>query len=450
MASSYSAFLDKITSNPQWMDKVIYFGIGFILASLIVWILKQRAIKNLEVQLKTRIAKLDATLESERYQSKEKIRLLEQAEENLSHAFKALSAEALQHNNTSFLQLAEQTFKKLQDGASQDLESRKKSIGELVAPLKESLNKVELNIREIEKARSNAYVGLTEQIKTLTSNHSLLQKETSNLVKALRAPQTRGRWGEMQLRRVVELAGMVSYCDFVEQVSESDGDGNRLRPDMIVRLPGNRSIVVDSKVPLEAYLTALEVDDDEAKKSQLLRHAKTVADHITKLGRKGYWEQFSPSPEFVVLFIPGEVFFSSAMEHDPSLIERGVQEKVIVATPTTLIALLRAVAYGWRQEQLTENAREISALGKSLYDRVVKLTGHFLNLQKGLDKSVTAYNQALKTLEDDILTTTRKFPELGIQATNQIEKIELLDSVPRRPTLSAEDPQAPDDPAKLI
>lgn len=383
-------------------------------------------------QFASRVAELEATLENERILTKEKMKLLEAAEQKLSDAFKALSAEALKSNNQSFLELAKQNLEKFQEGAKGDLEKRQQAIDALVLPIKESLEKVDIKIQEIEKTRISAYSGLAEQLKSMASTQSQLQIETGNLVKALRQPTVRGRWGEIQLKRVVELAGMLEYCDFVQQESMNTEEG-RLRPDMVVKLPGNKNIVVDSKVPLQAYLESLEAQDEETRVAKLRHHAQQVRTHMMQLGSKSYWDQFKQtSPEFVVLFIEGEVFFSAALEQDPELIVYGVERRVIIATPTTLISLLKAVSYGWRQEQIAENAQAISELGKELYQRILTLGEHFTGVGNHLEKAVDAYNKAVGSLETRVLSGARRFKELGVSAKSDIPELEPVDRTVRR------------------
>ena len=375
------------------------------------------------------LAEAETRLAGERQAAVEKLALLNDAQQRLSDAFKALSSDALRNNNQAFLELARSTLEKFQEGARGDLEKRQKAVDELVKPIRDSLDKVDGKLGEIEKARLSAYSELNSQLKGLVETHlPRLHNETATLVKALRQPTVRGRWGEIQLRRVVEMAGMVDHCDFLEQESRATEDG-RLRPDLIVKLPGGKQIVVDAKAALTAYLEATEATDEETQKARLADHARQVRDHMAALGRKAYWEQFDPTPELVVMFLPGEMFFSAALQQDPGLIEYGVNEKVIPATPTTLIALLRAVAYGWRQEALARNANEVATLGKQLYERISSLAGHWTDVGSRLDKAVEAYNSSVGVLETRVLVSARKLQELkaapegvDIEALAPVEK----------------------------
>ncbi|MEE8555607.1 MAG: DNA recombination protein RmuC [bacterium] len=351
-------------------------------------------------------------------------RLLKSREQaQLREAFQALSAGALERNNEQFLQLAKTSFETLQAQAKGDLELRNKAVEGLVTPLKESLDKLQQHNQALERARHEAYGGLNQQVKNLMTAQEKLNTETGKLVTALRAPQGRGRWGEMQLRRVVEMAGMLDHVDFMEQQSVSTEEG-RLQPDLIVNLPGGKQVVVDAKTPLLAYLEAVEAEDEELRTAKLREHAAQVKTHVKKLSAKAYWEQFPSAPEFVVMFLPGESFFSAALEQDPELIELGAQQRVILATPTTLIALLRAVAYGWRQERITENAERISELGRSLYERLAIMTEHFQKVGGSLQRATKAYNDTIGTLERNVLSAGRRFTELGVASKRELEVLE--------------------------
>lgn len=350
------------------------------------------------------------------------------ARDRLSESFEALSAEALRNNNKQFLDLAESTLARFQTAASGDLEKRQTAIDELVKPLKQSLDKVDQKIQAMEVTRSGAYASLSEQVKAMAESQIRLREETGKLAGALRTPAARGRWGEIQLRRVVEMAGMLEYCDFVEQESVGTEDG-RLRPDLTVRLPNGKRVVVDSKVPLKAYLEALETPDEAGRASKLREHAMQVRKHLSKLGEKGYWTQFPSCPEFVVAFLPGEIFFSAALQADPELIEHGVERNVILATPTTLIALLRAVSFGWRQEQVAENAQEIRDLGATLYERIRVFAAHYDEMGKSLGKAVSCYAKGKNSMDTRLIGAARKLKDLGASKSGDIDEVYTIPAV---------------------
>ena len=400
-------------------------------------------------------ARLESDLASERKSSNEKIEFLtkagERAAADLQNTFKALAGDALKSNNSLFLQIAQETLKRFQTEALSDLDSRQKAVADMVAPVRDSLNKVDAQIQQLELERGKAYSAIHTQVQSLIVTQKELQSETGNLVRALRTPNVRGRWGEIQLRRVVEIAGMLPYCDFAEQETVNTESG-RLRPDLVVKLPGGKHVVVDAKTPLQAFLDAFETDNEDARRACLANHARQVRDHMNTLSGKKYWEQFEATPEFVVMFLPGETFFSAALEQDSSLIEHGVLNRVIPASPTTLIALLKAVNYGWNQEKLARNAQQISALGKELHNRLRLLAGHIAQVGSGLDRAVDSYNQAVGSLESRVLVSARKFAELGASVADDIPELEPIETTARALSFEWDEedvaPEAPEDERK--
>jgi DNA recombination protein RmuC len=414
---------------------LLLFLAGAVLGGVIgALVARQRASSAMQsriLELTAQNAASQATLERDRAAAAEKLAVLDTAREQLANAFKALSAEALRTNNQQFLELARTQLENFQVQARSDLEVRQRKIDESLKPIRESIDKFDLQVRDLEKNRAVAYQSLTEQVQLLMREQVALRGETSNLVSALRQPTVRGRWGEIQLRRVVELAGMLSHCDFREQQSIDTEDG-RLRPDLIIHLPRGRTVIVDSKVPLSGYLAALEARDDATRTLHLQEHSRAVKAHITALSRKGYAAEVRGSAEFVVMFLPGEVFFSAALEQDPSLIEAGVDQGVMIATPTSLIALLRAVAYGWRQEEIAHNAEKISELGKEVYDRLSVMGEHWARVGKNLKQAVDGYNSAISSLESRVMVSARRLRDLdpALDAT-RLEPIDPVDVTPR-------------------
>jgi DNA recombination protein RmuC len=385
---------------------------------------------QLAAELAATRARLEAELAAERKSAAEKVALLQTAEVRLREAFAALSSDALRQNSQSFLDLAKSSLSEFQQTARLDLDGRQKAITDLVEPLKESLSKVDGKLGEVEQNRVGTHSALTEQLRLLNQAQHSLQIETGRLVQALRSPNVRGQWGELQLRRVVEAAGMLEYCDF--DLKESvDADGTRLTPDMIVRLPGGRNVVVDAKVPSSAYLDAMETEEEAVRNGKLRDHARQVREHVVRLGNKTYWQHFQPSPDLVVMFVPGETLLSVAMQTDPSLLDFSLRRNVMLASPLTLMALLRAVAFGWQQEKIARNAQEISDLGRQLYDRIRVMAEHFEEVARGLTRSVDAYNRAVGSLESRVLVTARRLKEKGIPAPEEMPELEVIDHTAR-------------------
>ncbi len=393
--------------------------IGLLLGALISWLIASR-----------RHARLEATINNQEALQRERDIAFETARSQLTAAFSELANQSLKSNSENFLRLAKEKLGAQQDQANRDLGDREKAIEDLVKPIRDSLQASQKQITELEKTRSEAYGGIKSQLEAMQLSQQSLTQETQNLVKALRRPEVRGRWGEITLRRLVELAGMVEHCDFQEQV-HSVGDDQVIRPDMVVRMPNQRDVVVDVKTPLDAYLEAVEAKDDTQRQLALRRHARNVREHIRTLSSKAYWAQFTNSPEFVILFIPGDQFLSAALSEDPDLIESALSQQIILATPTSFVALLKAVAYGWRQLALADNALEIRQLAEDLYGRLTTFVTHMNKVGRQLASSVESYNRAVGSLERKVLPGARKFVELGIQTKKELEKVETLDPVPR-------------------
>jgi DNA recombination protein RmuC len=370
-----------------------------LLAGALGWFVAQ-------LRAQKRLTELATTLELERQAAQEKLASLEQN-------FIALSHRALKENNQAFLQLAQESLKQFHVQAKGDLEMKEKAVENLIKPVREALEKAEQQIRLMENERKEAYGSLTKHLETMVQTQQLLQGETRNLVQALRRPEVRGQWGEMTLKRLAELAGMVEHCDFYEQ-EHTDTEDGRMRPDMIVRMPDGREIVVDVKTPLDAYLSAVEAGDDETRRKHLEHHARKVRERVRELSSKAYWTQFKHAPDFVILFIPGDQFLGAALDMDRSLLEDALKQKVILTTPTSFVALLRAVAYGWRQESLAENAEHIRDVGEELYSRLMTFSEHLLKLGRSLNSTVGDYNKAVGSFEAKLLPGARKFSEMGV------------------------------------
>jgi DNA recombination protein RmuC len=388
------------------------------------------------------VSELDVLRRSE----DEVARRAEEDRRRLAGAFAELSAQALAKNNEQFLTLADTRLNEARTAVQGDLTQRQQAIAGLLDPLSDTLARYERGLHEIEVERKGAYATLNERVAALHLGHEQLQKETRNLVTALRSPQTRGRWGEMTLRNAVEAAGMIEHCDFEEQKTTATADG-LVRPDMVVHLPGGGEVVIDSKVPLDAFLQFSEAEDEPTRKAMLDRHARQLRTHVDQLAKKEYWKQFGHSPEFVVAFIPGDQLLSAALEADPALQDHALNRRIVLATPNTLVATLRTIALSWQQETLAENARQVQQLGAELYDRLRTMTGHMQSLQRSLTSSVEAYNKAIGSFETRVLVSARKFPGLGVIGGESAEIAELapIEAAPRH--LQALDPQLDDEDA---
>ena len=412
--------MHEITINPLLLEYGLpALAAGLLLGGLIVWLFMRRRSNELRTKIKNQEA-----IQQEREIA------FEAANAQLTRAFTDLANQSLKSNSETFLQLAEQNLGTQQEKAKRELSEREQAVENLVKPIREALAASQKQIAELERSRSEAYGSIRTQLEEMHSSQKSLKQETQNLVNALRRPEVRGRWGEITLRRLVELAGMVEHCDFQEQV-HTVGEGQIIRPDMVVRMPDRRELVVDVKTPLDAYLHAVEATDDAQRKLGLERHAKNVRSHIRTLASKAYWEQFDDSPEFVILFIPGDQFLSAALNEEPDLIEYALSKQIILATPTSFVALLKAVAYGWRQLALADNAKEIRILAEDLYGRLAAFVTHMNRVGRQLASSVENYNRAVGSLERSVLPGARKFVELGVRTSKEIEKTDTLEPVPR-------------------
>ncbi len=402
-------------------------ALGLLLGSVIAWLVARTRRRDLQHSVST----LETRIKDQGDLQRERDAAFEVATGGLATAFSDMANQSLKSNRENFLRWAEQNLATQHEKAKRELGDREQAIENLVKPIRDALQQSQQQITDLEKARSEAYGSIKTQLESMQDSQQSLAQETQNLVNALRRPEVRGRWGEITLRRLVELAGMVEHCDFQEQVHSVDDDDKIIRPDMIVRMPDRRELVVDVKTPLDAYLEAVEAKDDTQRKLALERHARNVREHIRKLAGKSYWDQFSRSPEFVILFIPGDQFLSAALNEDPNLIESALSQQIILATPTSFVALLKAVAYGWRQITLAENAEEIRQLAEDLYGRLAAFAGHMNKVGKQLASSVENYNRAVGSLERKVLPGARKFVELGIRPKKEIEQIEPLEALPR-------------------
>ena len=419
----------SVELQSAWQFILLCASLCLLSAALGALVMRYRSYKKYEkLELESQQLSTQLTIEKERYL--EKIQAIEESRQQLEQSFSILSQQALQSNNENFLLLAKEKLSQFQNKAEANLEQKEQAIEMLLKPIYEALKQTESQIHSIEKERKESFGSLSQHLKLINESQANLRIETQNLVQALRRPEVRGQWGELTLKRIAELAGMVSHCDFYEQ-EQSESNEYRMRPDMVVRMPDHRELIVDAKTPLDAYLTAAQASDENEKMNALARHARNVRERMRELSSKAYWNQFKNSPDFVVLFIPGEQFLSSALEQDSQLLEDALKNKVILATPTSIIALLRAVAFGWRQQSVAENAEKIRELGEDLYHRLATFAEHLQKLGKHLDASVDQFNKATGSLDRQVLSGARKFTEYGIEQKKQIPDLKIVENTPK-------------------
>ncbi len=419
----------SVELQDTWQFVLLCASLCLLSAALGALIMRSRARRENE-KLETISQQLSMQLQLEKERYLEKIETIEESRKQLENSFSVLSQQALQLNNENFLALAKEKLTQFQIQAEANLDKKEKSIETLLKPIQSALKQTEEQIQSIEKDRKESFGSLSQHLKIINETQSDLRLETQNLVQALRRPEVRGQWGELTLKRIAELAGMVDHCDFYEQ-QQSEANDSRMRPDMIVRMPDQRELIIDAKTPLDAYLNATQASDENTRENSLVRHARNVRERMRELSSKSYWSQFKHSPDFVVLFIPGEQFLSAALEQDPQLLEDALKNKVILATPTSIIALLRAVAFGWRQIAVAENAEKIRELGEDLYHRLATFAEHLQKLGKNLDSSVEQYNKAMGSLDRQVLSGARKFTELGIEKKKPIPELRIVENTPK-------------------
>ncbi len=422
---------ESLLQTGHYADNNLLFLVALVMLILgffIAWFIYAAPL----AQARREVEQLHFKREAESRIHEERVQLLEQGKIQMQNSFSALSQHALRENNAQFLQLAQETLMRFQSHARYDLDNRKQSIEELIEPIQRALDQTRKQIHEIEKDRKESFGAVSEQLKAVSLDQEILRQETQKLVTALRRPEVRGQWGELTLKRIVELAGMVQHCDFIEQEHRTDGT-RAIRPDLVIKMPDSRELIVDAKTPLDAYLAATNTEDVDIRKREYQRHAKIVRGHVNELAAKRYWEQFDQAPDFVVLFVPGEQFLGSALEYDNMLLSDALSKNVILASPTSLIALLRSVAFGWKQVALSENSEIIRDLGQELYKRVATFTEHMARLGQSLNTSVEHYNKALGSLERSVLPGARRFTELGIRAEKEIVSTAAVEKVARRP-----------------